>query len=106
MRGGTKMDVGRLFNDGLLVPYPRFILGFHVRASHSCLLSVRALFAFVFERHKRDCVGAITLGKDMVFRDYAQGAYRLRGPVGPVGSGRRLARPKHPGSFLRLWGGW
>ena len=37
-------------------------------------------------RHKRDCVGAITLGKDMVFRDYAQGAYRLRG----IGKGQKL----------------
>lgn len=39
-----------------------------------------------FVRHKRDCVGAITLGKDMVFRDYAQGAYRLRG----IGKGQKL----------------
>eukprot|EP00913_Durusdinium_trenchii_P003249 g3005.t1 len=37
-------------------------------------------------QHKRDCVGAITLGKDMVFRDYAQGAYRLRG----IGKGQKL----------------
>ena len=44
------------------------------------------IFETAHVRHKRDCVGAITLGKDMVFRDYAQGAYRLRG----IGKGQKL----------------
>lgn len=37
-------------------------------------------------QHKPDAVAALTLGKDMVFRDYSQGAYRMRG----VGKGQKI----------------
>lgn len=33
-----------------------------------------------------DAVAALTLGKDMVFRDYAQGAFRMRG----IGKGQTI----------------
>ncbi|CAK0867309.1 unnamed protein product [Prorocentrum cordatum] len=35
-------------------------------------------------QHRLDAVAALTLGKDMVWRDFAQGAYRMRG-IGRVG---------------------
>jgi hypothetical protein len=33
-----------------------------------------------------DAIAAVTLGKDMVFRDYAQGAFRMRG----IGKGQTI----------------
>ena len=33
-----------------------------------------------------DACAALTLGKDMVFRDYAQGAFRMRG----IGKGQNI----------------
>uniref|UniRef100_A0A0G4G6D4 ubiquitinyl hydrolase 1 n=1 Tax=Chromera velia CCMP2878 TaxID=1169474 RepID=A0A0G4G6D4_9ALVE len=36
--------------------------------------------------HTPNAVAALTVGKDMTFRDYAQGAYRMRG----IGSGQRI----------------
>ena len=36
--------------------------------------------------HCVNALAALTLGKDMTFRDYAQGAYRMRG----VGKGQRI----------------
>ncbi|CAJ1419897.1 unnamed protein product [Effrenium voratum] len=37
-------------------------------------------------QHKLDAVAALTLGKDMCWRDYVQGAYRMRG----IGRGQRI----------------
>jgi len=37
-------------------------------------------------QHKLDAVAVLTLGKDMVFRDYAQGAFRMRG----IGKGQTI----------------
>jgi hypothetical protein len=37
-------------------------------------------------KHVVNAVAVITLGKDMVFRDYVQGAYRMRG----IGAGQRI----------------
>eukprot|EP00397_Hematodinium_sp_SG-2012_P000007 GEMP01000007.1.p1 GENE.GEMP01000007.1~~GEMP01000007.1.p1 ORF type:complete len:5820 (+),score=1409.10 GEMP01000007.1:169-17628(+) len=37
-------------------------------------------------RHTEDALAALTLGKDLTFRDYAQGAYRMRG----IGIGQRI----------------
>ncbi|CAE8615816.1 unnamed protein product [Polarella glacialis] len=37
-------------------------------------------------QHRLDAVAALTLGKDMVWRDFAQGAYRMRG----IGRGQRI----------------
>jgi hypothetical protein len=37
-------------------------------------------------QHRLDAVAALTLGKDMVWRDYAQGAYRMRG----ISRGQRI----------------
>ncbi|CAK0882399.1 unnamed protein product [Prorocentrum cordatum] len=37
-------------------------------------------------KHRQDAVAALTLGKDMVFRDYAQGAFRMRG----IGKGQKI----------------
>jgi len=37
-------------------------------------------------QHKLDAVAALTLGKDMNWRDYVQGAYRMRG----IGKGQRI----------------
>ena len=37
-------------------------------------------------KHVVNAVAVITLGKDMVFRDYVQGAYRMRG----IGQGQRI----------------
>jgi hypothetical protein len=52
-----------------------------------CGLSADKYFAFYDQvhttgmdiRHVPDAKAALTLGKDMTFRDYAQGAYRMRG---------------------------
>jgi len=60
------------------------------------------IFETAHVRHKRDCVGAITLGKDMVFRDYAQGAYRLRG----IGKGQKLRILIIPETVLQSSFGW
>ena len=38
-------------------------------------------------QHSVNACAVITLGKDMVFRDYAQGAFRMRG----IGRARRCA---------------
>ena len=37
-------------------------------------------------QHKLDATAVLTLGKDMTFRDFAQGAYRMRG----IGKGQRV----------------
>jgi hypothetical protein len=37
-------------------------------------------------KHVVNATAVITLGKDMVFRDFAQGAYRMRG----IGNGQRI----------------
>jgi len=37
-------------------------------------------------QHRLDACAALTLGKDMVFRDYSQGAYRMRG----IGKGQTI----------------
>ena len=37
-------------------------------------------------KHTHDAVAVLTLGKDMVLRDYAQGAYRMRG----IAKGQRI----------------
>jgi hypothetical protein len=37
-------------------------------------------------KHTVDACAALTLGKDMVFRDYAQGAFRMRG----IGKGQTI----------------
>jgi hypothetical protein len=36
--------------------------------------------------HTHDAVAVLTLGKDMVLRDFAQGAYRMRG----IAQGQRI----------------
>ena len=40
-----------------------------------------------------DACAALTLGKDMVFRDYAQGAFRMRG----IGKGQTICLLVTPG---------
>ncbi len=37
-------------------------------------------------KHVVNATAVITLGKDMVFRDYVQGAFRMRG----IGAGQRI----------------
>ena len=42
-----------------------------------------------------DACAALTLGKDMVFRDYAQGAFRMRG----IGRGQTICLLITPGKI-------
>ena len=47
-------------------------------------------------KHVVNATAVITLGKDMIFRDYVQGAYRMRG----IGES---SRPDRSLCFLLLW---
>jgi hypothetical protein len=61
--------------------------GFKVVKLSECGLAWNERFTFYDQVHTTgmdikqaiDAVAAVTLGKDMVFRDYAQGAFRMRG---------------------------
>ena len=58
----------------LLTPYSRFVFYDEV---HTTGMDIA---------HRSDAVGVVTLGKDMTFRDYAQGAFRLR----QIGRGQKV----------------
>ncbi len=65
-----------------------------VVSADQCGVSLEKRFAFYDQihttgmdiRHVVNATAVITLGKDMVFRDYVQGAYRMRG----IGIGQRI----------------
>lgn len=83
----TGMDIQQLGNQSTMIPAQLWLLIHTLLAQLICIPYDSIMMVIhPFVRHKRDCVGAITLGKDMVFRDYAQGAYRLRG----IGKGQKL----------------
>jgi hypothetical protein len=65
-----------------------------VVSADQCGVSLEKRFAFYDQihttgmdiKHVVNATAVITLGKDMVFRDYVQGAYRMRG----IGNGQRI----------------
>ena len=65
-----------------------------VVSADQCGVSLERRFAFYDQihttgmdiKHVVNATAVITLGKDMVFRDYVQGAYRMRG----IGVGQRI----------------
>lgn len=65
-----------------------------VVSADQCGVSLEKRFAFYDQihttgmdiKHVVNATAVITLGKDMVFRDYVQGAYRMRG----IGAGQRI----------------
>ena len=63
-------------------------------SADQCGVSLEQRFAFYDQvhttgvdiKHAVNAVAVLTLGKDMVFRDYVQGAYRMRG----IGTGQKI----------------
>jgi hypothetical protein len=63
-------------------------------SAEQCGVSLDRRFAFYDQihttgmdiKHVVNATAVITLGKDMVFRDYVQGAYRMRG----IGAGQKI----------------
>eukprot|EP01012_Entosiphon_sulcatum_P062087 TRINITY_DN8821_c0_g1_i1.p1 TRINITY_DN8821_c0_g1~~TRINITY_DN8821_c0_g1_i1.p1 ORF type:complete len:4205 (-),score=604.71 TRINITY_DN8821_c0_g1_i1:28-12642(-) len=106
--GLTNLEVARLLLENGLVGMQGVVFldaedrqmvllrdGLQVVPASQCGLSAQKRFTFYDQVHTTgmdikqapSAVAALTLGKDMTFRDYSQGAYRMRG----IGIGQRIA---------------
>ena len=76
-----------------LYPVPHFFISSHICCLIIHDLSSHHIISGMDIKQAVDACAALTLGKDMVFRDYAQGAFRMRG----IGKGQTICLLVTPG---------